>query len=78
VVVATHDAEFAAAFARRVVLLADGRVIADGPVAEILSGGWYFATETARILGGEDGALLPEEGGALVRRRLTRVGAELA
>jgi energy-coupling factor transport system ATP-binding protein len=51
-------------------------VIADGPVAEILSGGWYFATETARILGG--GALGPEEGGALLRRRLTRVGIELA
>ncbi|MEA2299397.1 MAG: energy-coupling factor transport system ATP-binding protein [Solirubrobacteraceae bacterium] len=82
VLVATHDAEFAAAFAARVVLLADGRVIADGPVAEILSGGWYFATETARILGGDGGALLPEQGGALLRRRLTdcapRWGAELA
>jgi energy-coupling factor transporter ATP-binding protein EcfA2 len=71
VIVATHDAEFAAAFAGRVVLMADGRVIADGPVAEILSGGWYFATETARILGGEGGVLLPAEGGALLRRRLT-------
>ena len=30
VIVATHDPEFAAAFADRVVLLADGRVIADG------------------------------------------------
>ena len=49
VLVATHDAEFAAAFADRVVLLADGRPIADGPTAELLSGGWYFATETARI-----------------------------
>ena len=46
-------------FADRVVLLADGRPIADGPVAELLSGGWYFATETARIV---DGALLPEDG----------------
>ncbi|MGI8803016.1 MAG: ABC transporter ATP-binding protein [Solirubrobacteraceae bacterium] len=76
VLVATHDAEFAAAFAGRAVLLADGRVIADGPVGEILSGGWYFATETARILGGSGGVLLPEEGGALLRRRLTdRLGA---
>ncbi len=31
VLVATHDAEFAAAFAERVVLLADGRPIADAP-----------------------------------------------
>jgi energy-coupling factor transport system ATP-binding protein len=67
VLVATHDAEFAAAFADRVVLLADGRPIADGPIAEVLTGGWYFATETARIIG----ALTPEEGAERLRRRLT-------
>jgi energy-coupling factor transport system ATP-binding protein len=69
VVVATHDTEFAATFARRVVMLADGRVIADAPAADVLSGGWYFATETARILGGAGGALLPEQGAELVLRR---------
>ena len=52
--VATHDAEFAAAFAQRVVLLADGRPIADAPVQDVLTGGWYFATETARIVGAPD------------------------
>jgi energy-coupling factor transporter ATP-binding protein EcfA2 len=67
VIVATHDPEFAAACARRAVLLADGRVIADGPATELLAGGWYFATETARILGGAGGALLPEEGAELLR-----------
>jgi energy-coupling factor transport system ATP-binding protein len=66
VVVATHDAEFAAAVADRVVLLADGRVIADGPAAALLGGGWYFATETARVLGGAGGALLPSEGARLL------------
>ena len=71
VLVATHDAEFAATFAERVVLLADGRVIADGTASDVLSGGWYFATETARVLGGAGGALLPEEGAELLRRRLT-------
>ncbi|HEY2478465.1 MAG TPA: ATP-binding cassette domain-containing protein, partial [Solirubrobacterales bacterium] len=44
VLIATHDVEFAAEFAQRVILLGDGVVIADGPSAEILSGGWYFAT----------------------------------
>ena len=67
VLVATHDAEFAATFAQRVVLLADGRPIADGPIADVLTGGWYFATETARIVG----ALTPEEGAERIRRRLT-------
>ncbi len=66
VLIATHDPEFACACAERVVLLADGRVIADGPAAELLAGGWYFSTETARILGGVGGALAPEQGAALL------------
>jgi energy-coupling factor transport system ATP-binding protein len=71
VLVATHDAEFAAALADRVVLLADGRPIADGAAGEVLAGGWYFATETARILGGRDRALTPEAGAEVLRRGLT-------
>jgi energy-coupling factor transport system ATP-binding protein len=67
VLVATHDPEFVAAFADRVVLLADGAPIADGPAAEVLSGGTYFATETARILGGAGHALTPEQGIRLLR-----------
>jgi energy-coupling factor transporter ATP-binding protein EcfA2 len=63
VVVATHDVEFAAAFAERVVLLGDGVAIADGSAAEVLSGGWYFATEVARILD-LPGAITPEQGAA--------------
>jgi energy-coupling factor transporter ATP-binding protein EcfA2 len=61
VVVATHDVEFAAGFAERVVLLGDGVAIADGEAAEILSGGWYFATEVARILD-LPGVITPEGG----------------
>ena len=69
VVIATHDVEFASVFAERVVLLGDGELIADGPVTEILSGGWYFATEVARILG-VAGAISPERGAELLRSRL--------
>jgi energy-coupling factor transport system ATP-binding protein len=75
VLVATHDAEFAASFADRVVLLADGRPIADGDVGDVLAGGWYFATETARVLGGA--ALTPEEGAALLRERMRRATSEV-
>jgi energy-coupling factor transport system ATP-binding protein len=67
VIIATHDPEFAASFATRAILMADGRVIADAPPASILSGGWYFATETARILGGYGGALTPEQGVSALR-----------
>jgi energy-coupling factor transport system ATP-binding protein len=69
VVVATHDVEFAARLCRRVVLLGDGELIADGPADEILAGGWYFATEVARILGAH-GALTPEQGAELLRTAL--------
>ncbi len=65
VVVATHDVEFAATFAERVVLLGAGQVIADGPVAEVLSGGWYFATEVARVLD-LPGVITPEQGAAVL------------
>ena len=47
-------------------------MIADGSAAEVLSGGWYFATEVARILGA-GGAILPERGAELVRERMAAV-----
>ncbi len=65
VVLATHDTELAVAVATRTVLLGKGEVIADAPTREVLSGGWYFATQVARILDGA--ALTPEEGAALIR-----------
>jgi energy-coupling factor transport system ATP-binding protein len=72
VVVATHDTEFAARFADRVVLMGQGVVIADAPTREVLSGGWQFATDTARILGESSGALTPEQGAELLQRELVR------
>jgi energy-coupling factor transport system ATP-binding protein len=62
VIVATHDVEFAARCARRCVLLGRGVVVADGATADVLSGGRYFATEVARVLGPAAGAVLPEDG----------------
>ena len=75
VLVATHDAEFAARWADRTVLLGDGRPVADAPTAEVLGGGWYFATQTARVLGG--GALLPEDGAALISAAAAPVSDDL-
>jgi energy-coupling factor transport system ATP-binding protein len=68
-IVATHDVEFAASYARRALLLGDGRVIADGPVEEVLAGGWYFATEVARILGA-GAPISAEQGAELLREQL--------
>ena len=68
--VATHDIEFAASFAERVLLLAEGRLIADASAGEVLCGGWYFTTETARVLDGAARALLPEQGRAVLQQRI--------
>jgi len=66
VMVATHDTEFAATLANRIVLLGQGVVIADGPPGDVLGGGRHFSTEVARVTNGR--ALLPEEGTDLLRR----------
>ena len=63
--IATHDVEFAATFADRVILIARGEVAADGSAAELLSGGWYFSSEVARILDGS--AITVEQGVAALR-----------
>jgi energy-coupling factor transport system ATP-binding protein len=63
VLVATHDAEFAAAFATRTVLLGEGRPVADAPTAEVLGGGWYFTTQVARVV---PGLLDPEHAAAVL------------
>jgi energy-coupling factor transport system ATP-binding protein len=72
VVVATHDTEFAAGWAERIVLMGQGTVIADGSAASVLAGGRHFATDVARILDGAGGALTPEAGAALLERELVR------
>jgi len=72
VMIATHDVEFAATFADRVVLLARGEVAADDSATELLSGGWYFSSEVARILDGS--AITVEDGIAALSRALSRTG----
>jgi energy-coupling factor transporter ATP-binding protein EcfA2 len=69
--VATHDTEFAAALAGRIVLLGQGVVIADGSPREILAGGRHFSTEVARVTNGA--ALLPEEGARILAAGSSRV-----
>jgi energy-coupling factor transporter ATP-binding protein EcfA2 len=74
VIVATHDVEFAARVANRCVMLARGRVVADGATRDVLSGGRYFATEVARALGPAARAVLPEQGARWLRELSGSVG----
>ncbi|MGW8487311.1 ABC transporter ATP-binding protein [Streptomyces sp. NPDC055886] len=50
IVLATHDVELAAELAHRVVILADGEVVADGPTGQVVVSSPAFAPQTAKIL----------------------------
>jgi energy-coupling factor transport system ATP-binding protein len=50
VAISTHDVEFVAATADRVVVMADGDVVADGPTAEVVASSPAFAPQVAKIL----------------------------
>ncbi|WP_262004810.1 ATP-binding cassette domain-containing protein [Streptomyces sp. FIT100] len=50
IVLATHDVELAAELAHRVVILADGEVVADGPTADVVTSSPAFAPQVAKIL----------------------------
>jgi energy-coupling factor transport system ATP-binding protein len=50
IVLATHDVELAAEVATRVVVLAQGEVVADGAASSVLAGSPAFAPQVAKIL----------------------------
>jgi energy-coupling factor transporter ATP-binding protein EcfA2 len=50
IVVATHDVEFVAAVADRVVVLAGGEIVADGPTADVVVASPVFAPQIAKVL----------------------------
>ena len=50
VLLSTHDVEFVADTADRVVVMADGEVVADGPTAEVIVSSPAFAPQVAKIL----------------------------
>ncbi|MET9054003.1 ATP-binding cassette domain-containing protein [Streptomyces bacillaris] len=69
VVISTHDVEFAARAADRVVVMAEGDIVADGPTAEVIVASPVFAPQVAKILAplpyltvDQVASVLPEEG----------------
>jgi energy-coupling factor transport system ATP-binding protein len=51
VVLATHDVEFVAEYATRVIVMAEGEVVADGPAREVVTSSPIFAPQVSKILG---------------------------
>jgi energy-coupling factor transport system ATP-binding protein len=50
ILVATHDVEFVARVADRVLIMAEGAIVADGPCAEVVVASPAFAPQVAKIL----------------------------
>lgn len=67
VLLSTHDVEFVAEAADRVVVMADGEVISDGPTAGVVTSSPAFAPQVAKVL-----APAPLLTVAAVRAALTR------
>jgi len=65
VVVATHDVEFVARTAHRVVVLAEGEVVADGSTAEVVVASPAFAPQVAKVLHPEPWLTVDDVAGAL-------------
>lgn len=50
IILATHDVELVAEVADRVLFLADGEVVADGPVLDVLLSSPAFAPQIAKVM----------------------------
>ncbi|MFH9132654.1 ABC transporter ATP-binding protein [Streptomyces sp. NPDC017524] len=65
IVLATHDVELAAELAHRVVILAEGEVVADGPTGQVVVSSPAFAPQTAKILAPQEWLTVSQVRGAL-------------
>ena len=70
VVVSTHDVELAAVVAHRVVVLADGEVIADGPARDVVCQSPVFAPQIAKIMAPDRWLTVDEIADALADARV--------
>ncbi len=67
VLLATHDVELAAEVADRVVILADGEVVTDGPARDVLASSPAFAPQVTKVLLPQTWLTVAEVAGALAR-----------
>jgi energy-coupling factor transport system ATP-binding protein len=65
IVLATHDVEFVATVAHRVVVMAEGEVVADGPTKEVIVASPAFAPQVAKVLAPQEWLTVDEVAEAL-------------
>jgi energy-coupling factor transport system ATP-binding protein len=51
VLIVTHDVELVARMADRVHMLAEGEIVASGPVREVLGESLLFSSQTSKVMG---------------------------
>jgi len=71
VLLSTHDVEFVADTADRVVVMADGEVVADGPTADVIVSSPAFAPQVAKILSPQPWLTVRDVRAALAARAST-------
>ncbi|MFJ8161095.1 ABC transporter ATP-binding protein [Streptomyces sp. NPDC096136] len=76
IVLATHDVELAAELAHRVVILAGGEIVADGPTAEVVVSSPAFAPQVAKILAPDHWLTVPQVAAALNSTETAKETAE--
>jgi len=77
IVLATHDVEVVAVVADRVVVLADGEVVADGPARDVVTHSPVFAPQVAKILAPQPWLTVAEVEAGLARVAVRSTGASL-
>lgn len=65
IVLATHDVELVADLATRVVVIADGEVVADGPTSDVVVGSPIFAPQVAKVMAPQPWLTVADVGQAL-------------
>lgn len=58
IILVTHDVEFAAEYADRIVMLFDGQIACDGPKHAVLGSSMFYAPQIGRLFRGYDDSVL--------------------
>lgn len=66
VVLVTHDVEFAAEYATRVVMMSDGNIVSAGPTHEVMEESVFFTTQIGKLFRDFHGGVLTFEEAAAV------------
>ncbi|NMA95039.1 MAG: ABC transporter ATP-binding protein [Clostridiales bacterium] len=68
IIVVTHDIEFVAELSHRVIIMADGEIIIDGDMHEVIGSSFYYSTQVSRLFKNIDPHIIKVDEGARMLR----------